>query len=89
MKIIAKMVCESVGTANGAEQIVLRAVYGDSEENKSFSEATPSASVSMSISNKAAHGAFVQGEEYYVEFKPVKDTVKSTNPTPVISNPTK
>lgn len=77
MNIIAKMNCESVNPQTGGlvsspvicETVTLRAVYGDSEENKSFSEATPSAIVQMTISNKAAFGAFVEGKSYYVRFE--------------------
>lgn len=77
MNIQAKMVCESVAPSPDAdnkcaEQVTLRAVYGDGEENKSYSEATPSAQVSMTISNKAAWGAFEVGKEYYVKFIPAK-----------------
>lgn len=71
--IIAKMHCESVtpydnGKEKQSENVTLRAVYGDSEENKTFAEATPSAEVRMSISNPAAWGAFEQGKEYIVTF---------------------
>lgn len=71
MNIIAKMVCQSMQKSEEAETIILQAVYDDGcEENKSFSEATPSASVNMTISNKAAFGAFVEGQKYYVNFSP-------------------
>jgi len=77
MNIRAKMQCESVtqqseGENKYAEQVKLRAVYGDGEENKTYADATPSATVDMTISNKGAWGAFEQGKEYYVDFTPAK-----------------
>jgi hypothetical protein len=76
MNIIAKMVCESAKKNDwGGEEVQLRAVYADengepNEENKSFSNATPSASVQLTITNKNAQGAFQQGKAYYVRFEP-------------------
>ena len=74
MNVIAKMVCESVvedGAPDNkyAEQVTLNAVYGDSEENKSYADATPNASVQMTINNKAAWGSFSPGKDYYVKFE--------------------
>ena len=70
MNIIAKMRCDEVTkTSYGAELVKLNAVYGDSPENKSFSEATPSASIQMTVTNKEAHGAFVPGGEYFIRFE--------------------
>lgn len=75
MNIKAKMVCESVVEVGApdnkhAEQVALRAVYGDGEENKSYADATPNAQVNMTVNNKAAWGAFVPNKEYYVSFTP-------------------
>lgn len=75
MNIVAKMKCESVKKTDYSEEVTLRAVYSDeggevNEENKSFSEATPSAHVQMTISNKTAWGAFVEGGTYFVRFEP-------------------
>ena len=70
-QIRAKMVCEEVAkNINAGERVKLRAVYGDTPENKSFSKWTPSATVEMQISNPAALGAFVPGAEYYLDFTP-------------------
>jgi hypothetical protein len=71
MKTIrAKMFVNSIEKQNGSEQTHLTAVYSGSDENKSFSAATPSASLNISISNPAAQGFFVQGKEYYLDFTP-------------------
>ena len=54
--------------AYGAEEVELSAVYGENNENASFSKATPVGKHSMTISNEAAHGFFVAGREYYLDF---------------------
>jgi hypothetical protein len=74
MNIIAKMKCESVLKTEYGEDVKLKAVYSDSPENKTFSAATPTAELSMSVTNKGAHGAFVPGKEYYVKFLPAEAT---------------
>jgi hypothetical protein len=69
--VIAKMSCESVvdsGEPKYSEQVILRAVCGGSDENKSFAKYTPCASVNMQIDNPAAWGSFIPGKEYYVRF---------------------
>lgn len=48
----------------------MSAVYGNGEENKSYSNATPSASFEMNVSNPSALGFFQPGQEYYVDFVP-------------------
>ncbi len=76
MKIRAKLKCEGVVMfeASGCEVVTLRAVHErDSGANKSWSEATPSGSVCLTISNKAAHGAFQVGKDYLVSFEPFED----------------
>ena len=83
MNIKAKMLCQSVsrssagneqdGTKRFQETVTLTAVtYGDDDENKTYAQYTPSASVSMTIDNQRALGAFEPGEEYYVDFTPAK-----------------
>lgn len=86
MNIIAKMYVTSIdeysmiGDKPSAEHpktgenITLSAVIDDTPENKSFSEATPSASLVMYITNPAAFGQFEKGKEYYVKFLPAEST---------------
>jgi len=61
----------------GSGSVVLNAVYANKngtvcEENKSFSEATPSAQINMMISNPAAFKQFEEAfngkRELYVDF---------------------
>lgn len=70
-KVKAKFQCSSViPTAFGSVVANFHAVYGNGEENKSFSEATPSANLSMVISDSApAKDFFVQGKDYYLTFE--------------------
>ena len=58
--------------AYGAEEVKFSAVCSGSEENRSFSEATPTANLSMTITNKGAHGFFIAGKEYLLDFKPAE-----------------
>lgn len=78
MNIKAKLRCSRV-TVNPAteysstsENVQLDAVYSEdpSSENYSFSTATPSAILTMHISNPDALGAFEEGKEYYLDFTP-------------------
>jgi hypothetical protein len=67
----AKMLCTSVtdyGPSN--EQVTLQAVYSSDKnsENYAWSQASPSASVNISISNPGARGHFRPGKEYFVDF---------------------
>jgi len=50
------------------------AVYSNdpTSENKRFWDATPQASFDMIITNPEALNLFTQGEEYYVDFIPVR-----------------
>ena len=71
MFIRAKMQCLQVTKTNwGAEIVKLSAVFtGDNNsEDNTYARATPSATVEMTIDNVHAHGAFVPGQKYYVDF---------------------
>ncbi len=50
----------------------LSAVTNDSEENKTFSIYTPSATLEMHITNPNALGFFKAGKEYVCEFREVE-----------------
>ena len=73
----AKMRCNSV-TKTGSERhpnvnVQLGAVFSNDpeSENRSFAQATPSASVSINIDpGRAAASSFELGGEYYVDFTP-------------------
>lgn len=55
-----------------AENVRMQPVYSDSDENKTFSDATPSGSMELAITNKNAWGFFTVGSEYYVDFNPAE-----------------
>lgn len=74
MIIKAKFTVESVTKHSwGDEAVRLQPVYEgatqNAEEDKHFSEATPSGSIELTISNKSVHGHFVPGEAHYVTFE--------------------
>jgi len=64
MSVRAKFECTSAEHG----EIKLQPVYGESEENKKFFEATPGGSINLSIVNEAASSQFEVGKEYYVDF---------------------
>lgn len=68
----AKFLADSVTNhASGNTVVKLTPVYGNTEENKSFWEATPNGSLEMCITNPKANQFFVAGTEYYLDFTPV------------------
>lgn len=71
-KMRAKMQVESVTKTTYAEELKFTAVYsGDkNSEDNTYSEATPSAALTMQVTNKALHGQFAPGQKFYVDFTP-------------------
>lgn len=68
--IRSKFYTTHVEKFNTGEFVNLSAVVSGSEENKSFSEATPSGNLAMSITNPDALGFFEEGKEYYLDITP-------------------
>jgi hypothetical protein len=68
----AKLEIQSVTQTTYGETLKFNAVYGGAtnKEDNTFSEATPSATLEMQISNKALHGQFKPGQKFYVDFTP-------------------
>lgn len=60
-------------TSYGHEIAELAAVYGNATnaEDNTFATATPSASLKLQISNKAAQGFLVPGKAYYIDITEV------------------
>lgn len=72
-KILAKMQCDVITETSVGKTATLNAVVRDSEENKTFSEYTPSATMSILVTKNAPAGDFfVVGEEYVLEFTKVE-----------------
>lgn len=67
-KLKSKFVCNSVLKTTNAESVSLNAVVSGSEENASFSLATPHGELKMTITNPSAFGFFTAGKEYYLDF---------------------
>lgn len=70
MKMRAKLQIESITKTAWAEELKFHGVCSGNKEDNSFAEATPSASLSMQITNKALHGQFKPGDKFYVDFTP-------------------
>jgi len=73
----ARMVCTAKTPHEGYTEIALDALYDSDEShaktNASWSEATPSGRVTMTITNPAAVDAFELNRAYYIDFSPVDD----------------
>lgn len=66
-KLLAKMYCAHVTNfGNSNIEANLQAVTGNSEENKTFSKYTPSASLKMAVNNPDANGFYEPGYEYLI-----------------------
>lgn len=77
-KVRAKFTCNSVVPVawEGSKDVVVsfNAVYGEGNENKSFSDSTPSGMLTMQISeNTEARDFFKQGQDYFLDFTPVEE----------------
>ena len=55
-----------------AAEVVLEAVYSQNPEDQSYSAATPSAKITMSVSNPAAVEKLALGKSFYVDFTEVE-----------------
>jgi hypothetical protein len=67
MKIRAKFKCFSVELFEHTEIAKFSAINGGKEDNKQWSDATPSGRLEMTLSNAASHGHFGPGKSYYLD----------------------
>ncbi|BAZ50122.1 hypothetical protein NIES4103_27360 [Nostoc sp. NIES-4103] len=68
----AKFYVETVADhASGANSVLLQPVLQNSEENKTFWQATPGGKLEMYITNPNAKSFFEAGKEYYIDITPV------------------
>lgn len=75
----AKMVVDQVTVNPGVEALSFRAVAKSSsypedgsDEDNSFARWTPTASLSMTVTNPELHGKFKVGDKFYVDFSPAE-----------------
>lgn len=70
MSVIARLKVDKVSGEGNYRSVTMSAVYDSdpASPNYSFSQATPSASLTMSITNPAAFEQFVEGKLYDVAF---------------------
>lgn len=70
MSVKAKFTCSSVIPFEGYKVVNFHAVYSDKGENADYSKYTPSANLSMVISDETkAADFFKQGENFYLTFE--------------------
>lgn len=76
----AKMRIADIESSNEQQHIKLEAVgrsdaYPEdgSDENNTFSKFTPTANLNMTVTNPALAGKFNKGQEFYVDFREVKN----------------
>ena len=76
MKMRAKMRVSKVVTHESCEELQFSAVGKNgyppdgSDENNSFARWTPTAYLSMTITNPELRGKFAEGDTFYVDFTP-------------------
>lgn len=79
MNIRAKFRCHAVTETRDdatketvSQAITLHAVYSNdpNSENATWSKWTPAGTVTMTINNSAAFGAFEPGQDYFLDFTP-------------------
>lgn len=70
MSVRAKFRCNSITEFEHGKQVKLNAVYGNGKENESWSKATPSGALEMTITNPEAYKQFEVGKEYFLDFAP-------------------
>lgn len=75
-KMRAKLTIDNVTMNQHSDQVQFRAIYSNNKEDNSYSEATPTAQASLTITNKALIGQFRPGQQFYVDFTPI-DAVQS------------
>lgn len=73
-KVRAKFSCNKVSNfPNGYKEAELNAVHSESGENADFANATPSGSLTISISpDVPANNYFTPGKDYYLDFTEVE-----------------
>jgi hypothetical protein len=62
--VTARFVCESVTRYDSGESVKFTAIWSGHREDNNYSEATPSGSLELYISNKNVHGFFVPQQVY-------------------------
>ncbi len=72
MSTRAKFVVQERRELKDGFQVILNAVTGDSEENKSFFKYTPSGRLDMGLVQADTADQFVPGKEFYLDFTEVK-----------------
>ena len=69
-QVRAKFNCHYIQKQEGSDAVIVNmmAVIDGSEENKSFSEYTPSGQLNIVIDKGEARNFFEEGKDYYLDF---------------------
>jgi len=71
MRVSEVLHVKNADGSTDSERVTLHAVYGESgTENDQWSKWTPSANLSITISNPLAFGKLSNGHEFFVDFIP-------------------
>lgn len=68
----AKLTVESIVLTENCESIKFKAKYSDNKEDNTYSKYTPSAELSMNITNENLFGKIKPGMQFYVDFTEIK-----------------
>lgn len=74
-KFFVRSVAQEASNAGSAAQcgtVILVPVYGDSPENKTWSQYTPQGEMKMTITNPKALAEFQPGQAFYIDFTPAE-----------------
>lgn len=71
VKMRAKLTIQSIERYQYSEKVNFSAIYGDSKEDNTYTDATPCASANLTITNKDLIGKFNPGDQFYVDFIPI------------------
>lgn len=71
-KVRAKFICRSANAEGDTNRLTFEVVTSGSAENDQFFKYTPGGEINLFVVSDETAAAFVEGEEYYVDFTPVR-----------------
>lgn len=73
MNMRAKLTVQCVTDYGSSEVVKFSALYSNNPEDNSYSQATPSASMEMCITNPSLKGTIKPGQKFYVDFTKIEE----------------
>lgn len=74
-KFVVSEIVERESSPTSLWTVKLRAVSGDTPENKAFWAYTPAGTIELQVINRATAQQFTVGQHVYVDFTPVETAV--------------